>query len=70
MTLNLHSCARVHESGFSKSECLELARRIEQGDLIEQWFECAGCGTDNLISGGASVTDRATIVAALRAFAG
>jgi len=73
MTLNLTSCARVHEPGFSRSEALELARLFENGSIsspndeidCDRW-DCEGivrCETE------LSVRARATIVAALRAFA-
>lgn len=70
MKLHLTSCEPVREPGFSKSECLELARKIDRGDLIERWFECDCCGADNLISTSLSIQERDTIVAALRAYAG
>lgn len=34
MTLNLTSAVKVREPGFSRSECLELARRIDIGDIV------------------------------------
>lgn len=69
MRLHLTSCEPVREPGFSKSECLELARRIDRGDMIERWFECDDCGAENMISETLTIAERDTIVAALRAYA-
>lgn len=64
MALHLTSAAPIREPGFSRSECLELARRIESGEL---WtYECE-CGAD--VQRDCSGGDMALIVAALRAYA-
>lgn len=66
MPLHLTSCVPVREPGFSASECLELARRIERGDLLVipalavQGYQEASSFTRSGV---------APIVAALRAYA-
>lgn len=58
MSLTLTSCTRVREPGFSPSECLELAKRIEVGELqVGDWQD--------------EIPDqqKSMIVAALRAYA-
>lgn len=74
MALTLTSCVRVHEPGFSKSECLELARRIEQFGKIPDSYdiECDRnfCnGTIIECDDGMSYREVNAIAAALRAFA-
>lgn len=69
MTLRLTSCEPVREPGFSKSECLDMARRIDHGHLIERRLECDECGMNYVISISLSMRERDTIVAALRAYA-
>lgn len=34
MTLTLTSAVKVRELGFSRSECLELARKIDNRDIL------------------------------------
>jgi len=58
MALHNLTAIRVREPGFSPSECLELARKIENDELFT--FE----GELDL-----SHTEEALIVAALRAYA-
>lgn len=70
MTLKMTSCEPVREPGFSKSECLDLAKAFEGGGHIspiicDNW-DCDG-QTDSDIS--LSPRQRDTIVAALRAYA-
>lgn len=60
MALHLTTATRVREPGFSQSECLELARRIDHGDVV---LGDVSDGTDF------SQTEVAVIVAALRAYA-
>lgn len=71
MTIHLTSIKRVREPGFSRSECLELARRIEAGGSVcadeikcENW-DCEG----RLDEPRLSCREQATIIAALRAYA-
>jgi hypothetical protein len=68
--LNLTSCTRVHEPGFSRSECLELARRFELGTGPDQ-LQCDRWNCDGRVDSDNDLTPRQknTIVAALRAFA-
>jgi hypothetical protein len=60
------------EPGFSRSEALELARRLEQGTDID-WnnFNCGNIDCEAVVvrQGDFSPRQRATIVAALRAYA-
>lgn len=71
MTLTITSAVKVREPGFSRSECLELARRIECGTvgLINDPDMCDDCG--GIFCDGGSITNSQTalIVAALRAYA-
>jgi hypothetical protein len=60
MSLHLTGCAKVREPGFSRSECLELARKISHEWLLL----CDQDGND------VSPQETALIVAALRAHAG
>lgn len=72
MALHLTSCERTRESGFSRSECLELARQIEQDDLIlyqNTYKDCEACGRSFASDRGSTLRQRNTIVAALRAYA-
>ena len=68
MTLHLTGCTTTaRDPGFSRSECADLARRIESGDLIvgsEMEFAEGGSGIDEI-----AAWQRDTIIAALRAFA-
>lgn len=64
---------RVHEFGFSRSECLELARRMDAcGTLTSEDIKCDQWNCNGRINSehGLSPRERATIVAALRAYAG
>ena len=68
--LNLTSATRVREPGFSPSECLELAKAIERGDLCHPGtFECDDCGADVEPPDRVTSKQAALIVAALRAYA-
>lgn len=74
MTLNLTSATSIREPGFSRSECLELARRIESDGIIseDRDIQCDHWDCDGYISrisDGLSSRQRNTIVAALRAYA-
>lgn len=68
--IRLTSCEPVREPGFSKSECLELAKAFESGGRISRvicdHWDCDG-EIDNDIP--LSSRQRDTIVAALRAYA-
>lgn len=59
MTLTITSAVKVREPGFSRSECLELARRID----CEYLILCNPCGKM------LEEAEHALIVAALRAYA-
>lgn len=59
MALHLTSCERAREPGFSRSECLDLARQIDQHRTL---IAIEGQYTP-------SPRQRDTIVAALRAYA-
>lgn len=59
MTLTLTSCRKVREPGFSASECLNLAARIDNWDIVL----CDENGMD------LPEQHAAMIVAALRAYA-
>lgn len=71
MPLHLTSCVPVREPGFSASECLELARKIESGALIvcSGLIECTGCYNFLDADDAISVSTRDNLGAALRAFA-
>lgn len=64
--LKLTSREPVREPGFSKSECLELARRIDRGFLVvaTRYYLHDGNQAEEV-----SAPQRDTIVAALRAYA-
>lgn len=71
MALHLTSCERAREPGFSRSECLELARQIEQGDMVlcqSTYEDCEDCGRSFASDRGSTLRQRSTIVAALRAY--
>lgn len=71
MALSLTSCEYAREPGFSRTECLDLARRIEFGDSIWDDIDCDQwncCGT--LKHSATSPRELQTILAALRAYAG
>lgn len=71
MTLNLTSVAKVREPGFSRSECLELARQIDNRTIgigerkICNYKQCH----DQRFVDPVSERQLAVIIAALRAFA-
>lgn len=69
MTLALTSATSTREPGFSRSECLELARRIDRNDTVGAGLRecCEKCGRDSIRH--LSFRQRNTIVAALRAYA-
>ena len=58
MALHNLTAIRVREPGFSPSECLELARKLERGGFVEQ------CECGEFESGELDL-----IIAALRAYA-
>lgn len=71
MALHNLTATRVREPGFSPSECLELAKRIENQDvgIVIASFECADCGNFSCESPDVAFRERNLIVAALRAYA-
>lgn len=66
MSLTLTSGTRGREPGFSPSECLELAKRIER----DGWTELCEACAETIISTEFDANDVRLIVAALRAYAG
>lgn len=74
MALNLTSATRVREPGFSASECLELARKIEQAGRVPSVYDidCDRWNCEGRLdecNDGLSCREVANIVAALRAYA-
>lgn len=73
MTLNLTSAVKVREPGFSASECLELAKRLERAGIARCFgqIDCDRWDCDGRIQAEDEFSPRelATIVAALRAYA-
>lgn len=75
MTLRLTSCKQVREPGFSRSECLELARLVETRDLVMHdglGTDCSDPFCDRIVLDGRydiSVRERDIIVCALREYA-
>ncbi len=66
--LNLKSCERIHEPGFSRSECLELASMIERGDIsIQTSHQYHGNSINRVMF--VTQSKRDLVVAALQAFA-
>lgn len=68
--IRLTSCEPVREPGFSKSECLELAKAFKPGSpaggiVCDRW----NCGGQVDSDTSLSPRQRDTIVAALRAYA-
>lgn len=72
--IHMTSCESVRDPGFSKSECLELARRIDNDralpDGADIYCERWNCNGSIKRMEGLSPRERDTIVAALRAYAG
>lgn len=68
--LHLTSGTSIRDPGFSKSECLELARKLDSGSLVlsDGCIECEGCG-NFLDSDEASALQTMMMIAALRAYA-
>lgn len=64
--MHLTSCEPVRDPGFSKSECLELARKIDRSTEIAI-SPCFGPDLNDLTF--LNPIDRDTIIAALRAYA-
>jgi hypothetical protein len=70
MALHLTSCETTREPGFSRSECLELARQIESRKSVWDDLECGYLNCEgHLTRTEMSAREMATILAALRAYA-
>lgn len=71
MALTLTSCEYAREPGFSRTECLDLAKRIERGDSIWDeldcgYFQCEGVFKQKAMSR----RELQTVIDALLAYAG
>ena len=65
--LTITSCMPIREPGFSRSECLELARRIDNEEVLAIGYEPMIGVTDCLDA--LPQREKYLVIAALRAYA-